>query len=209
MCQGRRTGPRRVRSSGSSNRRAILRRRSRNHQVYLQQQNCQGLKTDAQLRELAFSFNASRAFCCSLQETWRTGSELFTIDGVNFILFGPKVQTGRGTKGIGFALSNEAFKLWERSGSVKFTSADERTTGGEAERAAHAAFFCSDGSFDTSSDDSDDTSGGCTITEESGAETDDSETEERRARASAAKEQHTPRAASTRAKSRPVWFKPS
>jgi len=130
MCQGRGKRARRVRStSGPRNRRAILRRRSRTHQVYLRQQNCQGLKTDAQLRELAFSFNASRAFCCSLQETWRTGQEFFTIDGVNFILSGPKVQIGRGTKGIGFALSNEAFKLWEQSGSVKFSSADERTMG--------------------------------------------------------------------------------
>jgi hypothetical protein len=67
------------------------------------------LKTDAQLRELAFPFKAAGAFACALQETWREGTEApFDTDGVSFILSGPKVQKGRGTKGIGFALSNEA-----------------------------------------------------------------------------------------------------
>ena len=126
MCQGRKEGPLRVRPPSKS---AVLRKRLWAHQVYLRSQNCLGLKSDAQLRELAFSFKAAGAFAGALQETWREGMEIFDIDGVNFILSGAKVQTGRGTKGIGFALSDEAFQVWEMPGSVKVLSEDNRTMG--------------------------------------------------------------------------------
>ena len=223
MCQGRIEGPLWVRPPSKS---AVLRKRLRIHQILLRSQNCLGLKTDAQLRELAFSFKVAGAFACALQETWREGTEApFDTDGVSFILSGPKVQKGRGTKGIGFALSNEAFKVWEMSGSVMVLSEDDRTMGirfvmkdsdgkdvglflvccyapiGVAPQQEWEEFLAGWDLVCKSAHSSDNT------TEEDGSETDGSEPEERRARVSAASEVHSPRATnSRRATRKPVRY---
>lgn len=129
MCFGRKVGPSAPLFPVGLGRVATPRTQLKDRQVFLRQQNCQGLKTDAKLKELAYSFKASRSFACAVQETWRKGKEVFDVGGVSFILSGPEQQTGRGSKGLGFVLSAKAFQLWELAGSFQVTSVDQRSFG--------------------------------------------------------------------------------
>ena len=92
-------------------------------------QNCLGLKTDSQRQQLVASLKQRRAYAASLQETWHDGSGIFQVNEFQLVLAGPDHQVGRGTKGIGIALSPEATKDWESAGSQQFVSSDLRSLG--------------------------------------------------------------------------------
>jgi hypothetical protein len=92
-------------------------------------QNCLGLKTDAKRQQLVTTLKQRNSYAAALQETWHPGSGIFQINDFQLIMVGPESQAGRGTKGIGIALSPDAIKDWESAGSQQFVSVDLRSLG--------------------------------------------------------------------------------
>lgn len=68
-------------------------------------QNCLGIKTATSLTELIAVLQRRCAFAAFLQETWRVGTEMLHEEGWTFIGSAPASQHGRGSKGVGIALS--------------------------------------------------------------------------------------------------------
>ena len=85
-------------------RRAILRRNLRS----IISQNCRGLKTATRKTELLGVLRRIRAFAACLQETWREAIEELLEDGWLFVGSAPAAQRGRGSQGVGIALSPQA-----------------------------------------------------------------------------------------------------
>ena len=85
-------------------------------------QNCRGLKTDARLAELFDCLTRVQAFVAFLQETWRIGQEQFVQDGWTFLGSAPDAQQGRGSAGVGIALSRHATAAWKDANSEWHTS---------------------------------------------------------------------------------------
>jgi len=92
---------------------------SRIHNVpthHIFQQNARGLKSNSLFTELIDSLRCRNGFSLGLQETWRIGKEVFTIDNYTFFGSGPDVQQGRGSCGVGILLSPTATAAWKASG---------------------------------------------------------------------------------------------
>ena len=71
-------------------------------------QNCLGLKTATRLTELIYVLQNRRAFAAFLQETWRTGTEVLSVEGWTLVGSAPPSQHGRGSMGVGIVLSPPA-----------------------------------------------------------------------------------------------------
>ena len=111
-----RNAPRLVASQASSPPKGTQIKANKMKTIKLLSQNLQGMKFPEQLEELTHAFSRRGLFASCLQETWREGSEQLELNGVHFISIGPDKQTGRGSQGVGIALSHEGFECWKAAG---------------------------------------------------------------------------------------------
>ena len=67
-------------------------------------------------------------FAACLQETWRAGfaADLYTESGYTLIEWGPPLQNGRGSRGVGLVLSRAATAAWQKAGGQHWKDDDAR-----------------------------------------------------------------------------------
>ena len=96
------------------------RRRADQHAVLTQ--NCRGIKTDARTWELLDSAKRQHAYAVCLQETWRAGAATGTYceSGYTLVEWGPPLQQGRGSAGVGIAPSRAAYAAWQHAGGEQW-----------------------------------------------------------------------------------------
>ena len=112
-------------SSRNQNCKLIKARRQSALRIF--QQNCRGLKSDTKRSEFWNTFLQRRGFAACLQETWTEGSEVLAMEnGGQLLLEGPDHNPGRGTKGLGMALSALAVDAWNRAGCYKYVTSSNR-----------------------------------------------------------------------------------
>ena len=83
--------------------------------------NCRGLKRDEDIEEMFSKLSEERIFAACLQETWRVGIEDLERPPHGRVFFAGKAkQTGRGSSGVGIALSPKGCQAYKDAGSQKF-----------------------------------------------------------------------------------------
>ena len=92
-------------------------------------QNAHGLKSDDRINEITTQVFENNIFAICLQETWRTGDDLFVEKNCTFILHGldqNSVTCRLGKEGVGIVLSKAATDAWKLAGSKTYTDFGSR-----------------------------------------------------------------------------------
>eukprot|EP00111_Clytia_hemisphaerica_P017993 TCONS_00053260-protein len=87
-------------------------------------QNTRGIKSPKRIHELSGKMNKHNTFALCIQETWRSGDSIETINDCTFLLHGlpRELNTSRrGQGGVGIVLNNIGTQSWKEAGSLIIT----------------------------------------------------------------------------------------